>query len=163
MPRHPPTVYLVHCTKRGTTHRRERVRSMCCGSGPLDPDRMFLSWSCYLCGSDCEHPRLLALRHRAPTRFPPPSTFRRTLTFFVACALLAKVDYDERWGALAKLVAMPIRKVVFNAQARPLCLLTGQLRSDIPPTCAKGIVPLYYRIHASFAATAMVLGFSLGG
>lgn len=29
-----------------------------------------------------------------------------------------KTSYDERWAAFAKLVALPVKKVVFNAQAR---------------------------------------------
>lgn len=32
--------------------------------------------------------------------------------------IVSKTSYDERWAAFAKLVALPVKKVVFNAQAR---------------------------------------------
>lgn len=98
---------------------------------------------------DVECPRLLALRHRVPTHSPllnllsiPPRV----------CSLsmlpMRKVDYDERWGALAKLMAMPIRKVVFNAQARksPLSperpIFVSVTAVTFPPMGGHVIVPL---------------------
>lgn len=34
--------------------------------------------------------------------------------------VVPKASYDERWEALAKIVAMPIKKVAFNAQVGPV-------------------------------------------
>lgn len=69
---------------------------------------------------------------------------------------LRKVDYDERWGALAKLMAMPIRKVVFNAQARnpplsperPICVAV--MAMTFLPVRGDIIVPLAHPLVVGY-------------